>query len=461
MAGYIGIIVGKRLHGGAHSLTMYNINRMCVLFWFRKSTNIKQAVTTLPDETIDNDPKGFIQIRATYNAEREELGSTHIECYKSQWDAEHQKFKGKSVWAQEQNKKLKALEQRFTKLTEELERYNEEVSIALIKSHFCNKKRARGGEEIPTNRPIIYTLIDLCKAHYKHQEKRQKLDKITESTLEIQSNYAANIGDYLRAKQMDKLPATTLNQDFMDDLAVYLAEIEGFAGSHIENHLKFVKQVMKWALERGKTVKNPLAGYKIESLEEEPDTTHLTIKELQTLIHFDFAALAKAKNLHALTQDALEKERDAFVFNCFTGMHHCDYTSKRFLIEIDQQGNYWLTGQRLKTKKSFFLKLLEPAVAIIRKYEGLENLPVKSNQKRNDSLKIIAAYVNLPMNLSTKIARKTFADLALNEMLIPADDVATMLGLTSTERLKHYARPRRKRIAKLLSSWEQLSNVIN
>lgn len=436
---------------------MYNINRMCVLFWFRKSTNNNKAV--LPDESTDTDPKGFIQIRATYNADRDELGSTHIECYKSQWDAEHQTFKGKSVWAQEQNKKLKTLEQRVTKLTEELERDNEEVTIALIKSHFCNKKRARGGQEVPTNRPVIYTFIDLANDHYKHQEKRRKLDKITDSTLEIQANYAANVGDYLRYKKVDKLPASTINLDFMDDLAVYLAETEGFAGSHIEKHLKFVKQVMKWAYERGKIIKNPLVGYKIESLEEEPDTTHLTIAELQNLIDFDFSALAKAKKIHALTQEALERERDAFVFNCFTGMHHGDYTSKGFDIEVDQQGNYWLTGQRQKTKKPFFLKLLEPAVAMLNKYDGLENLPVKSNQKRNDSLKLIAAFVNLPMNLSTKIARKTFADLALNEMLIPADDVATMLGLANTDRLKHYVRPRRNRIAKLLSSWEQLSNV--
>lgn len=106
------------------------------------------------------------------------------------------------------------------------------------------------------------------------------------------------------------------------------------------------------------------------------------------------------------------------------------------------------------------MKLLEPAVAIFQRYgSDLANLPVKSNQKRNDTLKFIALYVELPYNLSTKIARKTFADLALNEMLIAADDVATMLGLTSTKRLKHYVRPRRQRLSKLLVSWQQLSKV--
>ncbi|WP_460944491.1 phage integrase SAM-like domain-containing protein [Spirosoma daeguense] len=435
---------------------------MCVLFWFRKSTvnKVQQNGKQLHTDTAD--PKGFIQMRVTYNTERDALGSTHIECYKSQWDAENQTFKGKSVWAQEQNKKLKLLEQRIEKLIEDLEKNNEVVTLSLIKNHFCNKKRLRGGQVDSKSGRNVYSLVELCTAYCIYQEKRNKLKKITKSTLVVQSNYAANVADYLRAKRQDKLPAANLKHEFMDDLAIYLAEREKFADSHIENHLKYIKQVLKWADSRGMIVKNPLATYRVESCEEEPDTTHLTIEQLQKLIDFDFFALANAKKINLSMATALDKERDAFVFNCFTGMHHCDYTSKEFQIETDTQGNCWLTGYRLKTKKQFFLKLLEPAVALLEKYDGnLENLPAKSNQKRNDSLKVIAAFVDLPMNLSTKIARKTFADMALNEMLIPADDVATMLGLVDTTRLKHYARPRRNRIAKLLTSWEHLANLNN
>ncbi|GAB4047123.1 hypothetical protein GCM10028810_28840 [Spirosoma litoris] len=248
----------------------------------------------------------------------------------------------------------------------------------------------------------------------------------------------------------------------MDDLALHFTSVEKFGAGHIENHQKYIKQVLKLATERGLILKNPLASYRIEGCDEEPDTTHLTIEQLERLIKFDFFVMSRAGELHPAAAESLDKERDAFVFNCFTGMHHCDYTSKQFRIDKDQKADYWLIGKRQKTKKEFFLKILEPGVAVLKKYgESLEALPVKSNQKRNDSLKLIAAYVGLPVRLSTKIARKTFADLALNEMLIPSDDVATMLGLTSTERLKHYARPRRNRLAKLLSSWESLSNHLH
>jgi hypothetical protein len=429
---------------------------MCVLFWFRKS--VTPHSLPKPNSNQKDDPTGFIQMRVTYNAERDELGSTHIDCRKSQWDQVNQCFKGKSIWALEQNKKISHFKQRIEKLTDELEKTNDEVTASLIKHTFCSKSRHRAGQGVASARRAILNLIDVCSYHYQQQEKRHKLGKITKSTLEIQANYSANITDYLTKTKQEKLPATSLNQDFMDELAMYLADVENFGSTHIEKHLKFVKQAMKWAHERQMIHQNPLASYRVETSEEEPDTTHLSIEELQRLIEFDFLAMATAGQIHPLAAESMDRERDAFVFNCFTGMHHCDYTSKLFRIEKDNKGDYWLMGQRQKTKKEFFLKLLEPSVAVLKKYgERLEELPVKSNQKRNDSLKLIAAYVNLPLRLSTKIARKTFADLALNEMLIPADDVATMLGLTSTARLKHYARPRRNRLAKLLSSWEQLS----
>ncbi|MBD2705705.1 hypothetical protein IC229_34170 [Spirosoma sp. BT702] len=109
---------------------MYHINRMCVLFWFRKSLPTTSKIN--PKSKIQDDPEGFIQMRITYNADREELGSTHIECRKSQWDQTNQCFKGKSIWALEQNKKLSNFKQRIEKLTEELERDNDELTVFLV-----------------------------------------------------------------------------------------------------------------------------------------------------------------------------------------------------------------------------------------------------------------------------------------------------------------------------------------
>lgn len=54
----------------------------------------------------------------------------------------------------------------------------------------------------------------------------------------------------------------------------------------------------------------------------------------------------------------------------------------------------------------------------------VQKLPIKSNQKRNRSLKEISSFCRVPVLLSTKIARKTFANFALNVLMIETDDVA-------------------------------------
>lgn len=131
-------------------------------------------------------------------------------------------------------------------------------------------------------------------------------------------------------------------------------------------------------------------------------------------------------------------------------MHHVDYTKKALFIR----------GSRYKIKIRFSVKLLEPAVEILKLYNNrLENLPVKTNQKRNKTLRIIAMYAGIPIKLTTKVARKILCDLALNEMLMSADDVANCLELKSTRHLKNYGRIRERRLMKTMTSWGELKQA--
>lgn len=54
----------------------------------------------------------------------------------------------------------------------------------------------------------------------------------------------------------------------------------------------------------------------------------------------------------------------------------------------------------------------------------------------------------IPKNLTTKAARKTFADLAINEEELDLDTVARMMGLSSTQYIRRYARIDERRILK-------------
>jgi len=172
-----------------------------------------------------------------------------------------------------------------------------------------------------------------------------------------------------------------------------------------------------------------------------PDTTHLELDDVKKLFEYDFSQL---KIFPEKTLKVLEEERDAIVFCCFTGMHHIDYVSKRYEI-FAHNGRWWLRGFRVKSAEGVLDKLYELplhpiAQAIINKYRGIENLPIRDNSDRNKRLKLIASIVGIQINLTTKVARKTMAHYCLNILRMRQETVAAVLGLKSTKYLKHYAR---------------------
>jgi len=102
---------------------------------------------------------------------------------------------------------------------------------------------------------------------------------------------------------------------------------------------------------------------------------------------------------------------------------------------------------------------LHPKVLIlIDKYGGVENLPKISNGTYNKALKQIQYTAGIEVKLTTKIGRKTFTDIMLNEMHISEEAVAAMLGYSSTRMLKYYGQADNRRIAHEVNAtkWDKL-----
>ena len=98
---------------------------------------------------------------------------------------------------------------------------------------------------------------------------------------------------------------------------------------------------------------------------------------------------------------------------------------------------YVIADRRLKTNEDYFIVLLSPAVAILQKYDF--NLPLISNQKYNDFLKVAACYAHIEKTLTTHCARHTFAVFALNSG-VPIEVVSKMLGHTNIKTTQLYAK---------------------
>jgi hypothetical protein len=418
----------------------YFLPNMKILFWFRKS-EAKKHISSI-------DPDGSIQCRVTIDNLSTELGTTAIICKKSEWNAENHLLIGKSDKIVRHNRRIGEIAGNLSRLYDVLLTKYDFVTPQLVKEYYLSKKQIR------------YSISEITSAFMLHRDKEFSQKVITKSTYDVNNNYIRHILDYVATLGIDK--PIQIQNTFVSDLFDFMIDEERSAERFARKVCAFVKQVLRWAI---KKKMSPTISAVHETMpgtadsEDDLDTTHLSIIQINHLYKFDFFKIVEDGQITKETAETLSEERDAFVFNCFTGMHHCDYSRKEFRIE-PFKGALFLKGKRKKTKKPFALKLLEPAVNIMKSYNNdLKQLPVKSNQKRNGTLKQVAVYAGIPLKLTTKIARKTFCDLALNEMLMSAEDVVACLGLTSTKYLKNYGRVREKRLMKIMKSWEVLSKA--
>lgn len=132
---------------------------------------------------------------------------------------------------------------------------------------------------------------------------------------------------------------------------------------------------------------------------------------------------------------------------CFTGLAFTDVKNlkKEHLVQADN-GEWWIRKAREKTDNMCDIPLLDIPRLILEKYQsnpicnekGLL-LPVPSNQRMNSYLKEIADVCGIQKNLSTHIARHTFASLAIANK-VSLESIAKMLGHTDIRTTRIYAK---------------------
>ena len=104
----------------------------------------------------------------------------------------------------------------------------------------------------------------------------------------------------------------------------------------------------------------------------------------------------------------------------------------------------FMHNPRLKTDEHAVLILFDEAVKILKKYKY--QLPVISNQKTNDFLKIIADTVGIEKNLTTHTARQSCPVLLLNKGM-RMETVSRWLGHSSPKTtMETYARVLKSKI---------------
>lgn len=177
-----------------------------------------------------------------------------------------------------------------------------------------------------------------------------------------------------------------LNFDFFDekglnDYVAYLREVKEMRNSTIGKQLAFLKWFLRWAFKQGVHQNNVYDTYKPKLKSTQKKIIFLTWDELTKLREFEIPA----------NKQALERVRDVFLFQCFTGLRYSDVFNLR---RSDVKGEH-IEVTTVKTSDSLIIELNNHSKAILDKYKDVafeddKVLPVITNQKMNDYLKELA-----------------------------------------------------------------------
>ncbi|MBZ4190730.1 site-specific integrase [Niabella beijingensis] len=225
-----------------------------------------------------------------------------------------------------------------------------------------------------------------------------------------------------------------LDMDFIKDFYNwFLGEKQLCRNSALKN-IANMKKIVLDAKDRGWLLSDPFA--KFDNSRDEVNPTFLTMVELGRIAEKEIA------------NERLRRVRDVFVFCCFTGLAFIDVKQlKRNEIVQGFDGEFWISKDRQKEGVLSQIPLLPICVDLLKKYENdpvcLAKemlLPVLSNQKYNEYLKEIAAICNIEKELTSHVARHTFATAVTLANGVPITSVKDMLGHKTLKQTLHYAR---------------------
>ena len=178
-----------------------------------------------------------------------------------------------------------------------------------------------------------------------------------------------------------ELTFDSFDEKGLNDYVTYLRDVKEMRNSTIGKQLSFLKWFLRWAFKKGVHQNNAYDSYKPKLKSTQKKIIFLTWEELNKLREFEIPA----------AKQALDRVRDVFLFQCFTGLRYSDVFNLR---RSDIKGDH-IEVTTVKTSDSLIIELNKHSKAILDKYKDVafeddKVLPVITNQKMNDYLKELA-----------------------------------------------------------------------
>lgn len=381
-----------------------------------------------------------IRMRVIYNGKRVEF-TTGYRMDAAKWDENQQKVK---------NGCTNKLKQNASEINADLLRYGADIQEVFkefevmdiiptpeqLKSAF-NKRYAKAGMEEP-DKPTLFHIFD---------EFTKECGRQNTWTIATYEKFKA-VKNHLTAFD-PQLQFEHFTEAGINEYVNFLRDKQGLRNSTIGKQIGFLKWFLRWAFKKGYNTNPAYDTFRPKLKNTQKKVIFLTWNELTKLREYE---IPKHKQY-------LERVRDVFLFQCFTGLRYSDvFNLKRSDIKADR-----IEVTTVKTADSLTIELNNHSKAILDKYKEVhfeddKVLPVISNQKMNDYLKELAelAEIDEPVRetyykgneridevtpkyalLGTHAGRRTFICNALS-LGIPAQVVMKWTGHSDYKAMKPY-----------------------
>ena len=364
-----------------------------------------------------------VLMRITVNGERTDV-SIQRTILPEHWNSERGSAKANARFGKELNQFLEQIRLQVYQSHQELLSRNLPVTASALKSAYLN---GIGEEE-------SHNLLDLYREH--NANLKSMIDKgVSRATYIRHETSRRNLERFLRdVHEVDDISLMDVNHEFIKEYEKYLRTTRNCNNNSTVKYIKNFGKIIKEARNRDWVQANPFRNIKFHL--EEVDKPFLNQGELNKIKAREFAI------------NRIAQVRDVFLFCCFTGLAFIDVkTLTEKDIEQGVDGNLWIRKQRNKSKQWAHIPLLPQAREIIDLYRSNPQcqkkgvlLPVLSNQKMNAYLKEIADLCGIQKNLTTHCARHTFATTVTLANRISMESVSKMLGHSSMNMTRRYAR---------------------
>ena len=323
-----------------------------------------------------------IRMRVNFASKRIEF-TTGYRIDAAKWDADKQRVKnGCSNKLKQSASEINAsLLEYYTKIQSIFKRFEVEDIMPTpeqIKEAFNALHKPVSDEPKPKKEAL---LCDFFQVFDDFVEDCGRQNNWTDSTFEkfaAVKNHLTNFREGLTFEFFDERG--------LNDYVGYLRDVKEMRNSTIGKQLSFLKWFLRWAFKKGLHQNNAYDSYKPKLKSTQKKIVFLTWEELNKLREFEIPA----------AKQALDRVRDVFLFQCFTGLRYSDVFNLR---RSDIKGDH-IEVTTVKTSDSLIIELNNHSKAILDKYKDVafeddKVLPVITNQKMNDYLKELAELVGI------------------------------------------------------------------